>query len=141
MSWAFLFIYLFFVILELTVGTGLKLETGAAGSVSGSGAGSDLQQVGRVGLQPVQGHVTTPGTEDGVTGLLLLLQDNRQTEKELIRFIPLVFSLKHKAINEYNKHIQHSRHHLHVCSPTCTPLEHKHSRTFETALQLSSPIR
>lgn len=140
MSWAFFFLA---PVLELTVGTGLKLETGAAGSVSGSGAGSDLQQVGRVGLQPVQGHVTAPCTEDGVTGLLLLLQDNRQTEKELIRVIPLLFSVKHtsvwvKAINEYNKHVQHSQRHLHVCSPTFTPLEHKHS---ETALQLSSPIR
>ena len=77
-------------VLELTIGTGLKLETGAAGSISGSGAGSDLQQVGRVGLQPVQGHVTTPGTEDGVTGLLLLLQHNRRTReginKELLHW-------------------------------------------------------
>lgn len=58
---------------ELTVWAGLELEAGAAGSVAGGGAGSDLQQVGRVGLQTVQGHVTAAGAKDGVAGLLLLL--------------------------------------------------------------------
>lgn len=58
---------------RLTVGAGLKLETGAAGSVAGGGASSDLQKVRRVGLQAVQGHVAAAGSEDGVAGLLLLL--------------------------------------------------------------------
>lgn len=59
---------------RLTVGAGLKLETGAAGSVAGGGASSDLQQVRRVGLQAVQGHVAAAGSQDGVAGLLLLLR-------------------------------------------------------------------
>lgn len=57
----------------LTVGAGLELETRAAGSVPGSCARSDLQQVGGVGLQAIQGHITAPSTEDCVAGLLLLL--------------------------------------------------------------------
>lgn len=35
---------------ELTVRAGLKLEAGTTGSVSSGGPGSDLQQVGSVGL-------------------------------------------------------------------------------------------
>lgn len=58
---------------ELTVRAGLKLERGTAGSISSSSARSDLKQVGSVWLQTVQGHVTTPSTEDGVAGLLLFL--------------------------------------------------------------------
>lgn len=60
---------------SLTVGAGLKLETGAAGSVAGGGASSDLQQVRRVGLQAAEGHVAAAGSEDGVAGLLLLLPE------------------------------------------------------------------
>lgn len=60
---------------RLTVGAGLKLETGAAGSVAGGGASSDLQQVRRVGLQAVEAHVAAAGSEDGVAGLLLLLPE------------------------------------------------------------------
>lgn len=60
---------------RLTVRAGLKLETGAAGSVAGGGARSDLQQVRRVGLQAVEGHVAAAGSEDGVAGLLLLLPE------------------------------------------------------------------
>lgn len=59
----------------LTVGAGLELERGAAGSVSGCCASSDLQQVGGVGLQTIQSHITTPSTKDGVAGLLLLLEE------------------------------------------------------------------
>lgn len=65
----------------LTVRAGLKLEAGAAGSISSSSASSDLQQVCSVGLQTVQSHVTTPGTENGVAGLLLLLRDIEQRTK------------------------------------------------------------
>lgn len=60
---------------SLTVGASFKLETGAAGSVAGGGASSDLQQVRRVGLQAVEGHVAAAGSEDGVAGLLLLLPE------------------------------------------------------------------
>lgn len=66
---------------ELTVGAGLELETGAAGSIPSSGASSDLQQVGSVGLQAIQSDVATPGTKDGVAGLLLLLQCKRQRKE------------------------------------------------------------
>lgn len=59
----------------LTVRASLKLETGAAGSISSSSASSDLQQVCSVGLQTIESHVTTPGTKNGVAGLLLLLED------------------------------------------------------------------
>lgn len=60
---------------SLTVGAGFKLETGAAGSVAGGGASSDLQQVRRVGLQAVEGHVAATRSKDGVAGLLLLLPE------------------------------------------------------------------
>lgn len=69
---------------RLTVGAGLKLETGAAGSVAGGGASSDLQQVRRVGLQAVQGHVAAAGSEDGVAGLLLLLPRGGDKSKRKI---------------------------------------------------------
>lgn len=62
----------------LTVRASLKLETGAAGSISCRSASSDLQQVCSIGLQTIQSHVTTPGTENGVAGLLLLLQDEER---------------------------------------------------------------
>lgn len=60
---------------SLTVGAGFKLETGAAGSIAGGGASSDLQQVRRVGLQAAEAHVAAAGSEDGVAGLLLLLPE------------------------------------------------------------------
>lgn len=59
----------------LTVRAGLELDARAAGSVSSSSPSSDLQEVCRVGLQAIQRHITTTGTEDGVAGLLLLLGD------------------------------------------------------------------
>lgn len=66
----------------LTVGAGLKLHTGAAGSVSSSSSSSDLQEVCSVGLQAIQSHVTTTGTENGVAGLLLLLEDKTDAERK-----------------------------------------------------------
>lgn len=72
---------------RLTVRAGLKLETGAAGSISSGGAGSDLQQVRRVGLQTVQGHVATPGSKNGVAGLLLLLEEANSRTAKLYLYI------------------------------------------------------
>lgn len=66
----------------LTVRAGLKLHTGAAGSISSRSSSSDLQEVCSVGLQAIQSHITTTGTEDGVAGLLLLLEDKTNAERK-----------------------------------------------------------
>lgn len=62
---------------KLTVRAGFELEARAAGSISSSSASSDLEQVGRVGLQTIQGHITTPSSEDSVAGLLFFLEISR----------------------------------------------------------------
>lgn len=95
----------------LTVRAGLKLETGAAGSISSGGAGSDLQQVRRVGLQTVQGHVATPGSKNGVAGLLLLLEKaNSRGSKIGFLYVYIRDDHLHQHFhNEYaHKHHRHS---------------------------------
>lgn len=66
----------------LTVRAGLELDAGAAGSISSSSSSSDLQEVCSVGLQAIQSHITTTGTEDSVAGLLLLLDNKINAERK-----------------------------------------------------------
>lgn len=63
---------------KLTVRAGFKLEAGAAGSISSGSASSDLEQVGCVGFETIQGHITSPSSKNGIAGLLFFLEDSRK---------------------------------------------------------------
>lgn len=67
----------------LTVRAGLKLKLAAAAAITRSGTSSNLQQVSGIRFQSIQSHICALASQDGIAGLLFLLQETRETnEKE-----------------------------------------------------------
>lgn len=66
----------------LTVWAGLKLKLAAGAAISCSGTSSNLQQVCGIRFQAIQSHICALASQDGVAGLLFLLQETRGTEEK-----------------------------------------------------------
>lgn len=66
----------------LTVWAGLKLKLAAAAAVACSGTSPNLQQVSGIRFQSIQSHICALASQDGVAGLLFLLQETRATKEK-----------------------------------------------------------
>lgn len=66
----------------LTVWAGLKLKLAAAAAITRSGTSSNLQHVSGIRFQSIQSHIRALASQDGVAGLLFLLQETRETEEK-----------------------------------------------------------
>lgn len=71
----------------LTVWAGLKLKLAAAASITRSGTRSNLQQVSRIWFQSIQSHIGALASQDGVAGLLFLLQETEKKKKMKSRHV------------------------------------------------------